>query len=59
MKNKFAWGSFGVLAVAHMINDMYSNFLPQLLPVLTLTKGFSVHAGATLVAAFTISSSLL
>jgi MFS transporter, FSR family, fosmidomycin resistance protein len=59
MKNKFAWGSFGVLAVAHMINDMYSNFLPQLLPVLTLTRGFSVHAGATLVAAFTISSSLL
>ncbi|HZW83265.1 MAG TPA: MFS transporter [Candidatus Deferrimicrobium sp.] len=59
MKKKFAWGSFSVLAVAHMINDMYSNFLPQLLPVLTLTQGFSVHAGATLVAAFTISSSLL
>ena len=53
------WGTISVLSLAHLLNDMCTNFLPQLLPFLIATQGFSVTAGATLVAAFTISSSLL
>lgn len=52
-------GTFGVLSLAHMINDMYSNFLPQLIPFLIAARGYSVSAGAALVAAFTITSSLV
>jgi len=53
------WMTFGVLSVAHMMNDMYANFLPQLIPFLIINNVVSVSTGATLVAAFTITSSLL
>ncbi|MBP7073689.1 MAG: MFS transporter [Clostridia bacterium] len=51
-------GTFGVLSVAHLINDMYGNFIPQLLPFLITGGIVSVTAGATLVGAFTITSSI-
>lgn len=50
---------FGVLSLAHLVNDMYTNFLPQLIPFLIAARGYTVFAGATLVTAFTLSSSLL
>ena len=48
-----------VVSVAHTLNDLYSNFLPQLLPfLLFLMPGFTATQAAILVAAFNISSSL-
>ena len=50
----------GVLSLAHMLNDMYSNFLPQMLPFLiVLNPNFTATRAAILVSAFTISSSLV
>lgn len=50
---------FSALFIAHLINDMYANFLPQLIPFLIAARGYSVSAGAALIAAFTITSSLV
>ena len=51
--------TLGVLSIGHTLNDLYSNFLPQLLPFLiVLMPGFSATQAAVLVAAFNISSSL-
>ncbi|AFM39285.1 arabinose efflux permease family protein [Desulfosporosinus acidiphilus SJ4] len=50
----------GVLSLAHLLNDLYSNYLPQMLPFLVaLTPGFTATRAAILVSAFTISSSLV
>ncbi|WP_027366131.1 MFS transporter [Desulfotruncus alcoholivorax] len=51
--------TLGVLSIAHLINDMYNNFLPQLLPIIVATAGFSVAKASSLVSAFTITSSLV
>jgi FSR family fosmidomycin resistance protein-like MFS transporter len=52
-------GILGVVSIGHMLNDMYSNFLPQLLPfLLVLMPGFTATQAAVLVASFNISSSL-
>jgi len=49
----------GVLSLAHMLNDMYSNYIPQMLPFLVvLMPGFTATKAAILVSAFTITSSL-
>lgn len=54
------YSKIGVLSLAHMLNDMYSNFLPQMLPFLIiLNPNFTATQAAILVAAFTISSSLV
>lgn len=58
-KARFNWRIFGVLSGAHFINDMYANFLPQLLPFLLSSRGFSLTQGANMVALFTISASFL
>ncbi|HZK87542.1 MAG TPA: MFS transporter [Anaerovoracaceae bacterium] len=48
----------GVLSLAHMLNDMYSNYIPQMLPFLVvLMPGFTATKAAILVSAFTITSS--
>lgn len=47
------------LSVAHMINDMYNNFLPQLLPIIVVVAGLSLAQASALVSVFSISSSLL
>jgi MFS transporter, FSR family, fosmidomycin resistance protein len=49
----------GVVATGHLLNDLYGNFLPQLLPfLLVLMPGFTATQAAVLVASFSISSSL-
>lgn len=47
-----------ILFFAHMMNDMYSNFLPQLTAVLILGDKLSVSTGTLVIALFTISSSI-
>jgi len=46
------------LSLAHMLNDWYMNYLQTLLPFLT-AAGLAVSQGAFLVAAFTITSSIV
>ena len=49
----------GILSTGHLLNDLYSNFLPQLLPsLLVLIPGFTATQAALLVASFNIASSL-
>jgi len=49
----------GVLAIAHMLNDMYSNFLPQMFPFLVVLRAdFTATRAAILVSAFSITSSM-
>ncbi len=60
MKDKIQYSKIGILAIAHMLNDMYSNFLPQMLPFLVvLTPGFTVTKAAILISTFTITSSFV
>ncbi len=50
----------GVLSLAHMVNDIYSNFLPQMLPFLVvLSADFTATRAAILISAFTITSSFV
>jgi MFS transporter, FSR family, fosmidomycin resistance protein len=59
-KPKIQFSKIGVLSLAHMLNDMYSNYLPQLLPFLViLMPGFTATRAAILVSSFTISSSFV
>lgn len=59
-KSKIQFSKIGVLSLAHMLNDLYSNYLPQLLPFLiAITPGFTATRAAILVSAFTITSSLV
>ncbi len=52
-------GTLAVVSIGHTLNDLYSNFLPQLLPfLLVLLPGFTATQAAVLVASFNISSSL-
>ena len=53
------WGTVLTLSFAHLMNDMCTNMLPQLIPFLIALHGFSITNGATLVSAFTITSSLM
>lgn len=48
-----------ILSIAHFFNDWYMNFIPTLLPFLIASNGFSVSRGSLLVAAFTITSSVM
>lgn len=58
-KSELKLSSVSIVFLAHLINDMYTNFLPQLVAVLIAFKTLSVGAGSALVAAFTVSSSLV
>lgn len=53
------YSTISVLSLAHMLNDMYSNYLPQMLPFLVAATALSATRAAILVSAFTISSSLI
>lgn len=48
-----------VLFVAHLVNDMYANFLPQFVAIMIAAHSLTVAAGTALVSAFTVSSSLV
>lgn len=57
---KIRYSKIGVLSLAHMFNDLYSNYLPQLVPFLIiLNPNFTVTRAAILVSAFSITSSLV
>lgn len=59
-KQSIQYSKIGVLSLAHMLNDLYSNFLPQMLPFLIiLHPDFTATQAAILVSSFTISSSLV
>jgi len=59
-KSPIQYSKIGVLSLAHMLNDLYSNYLPQMLPFLVvLHPEFTVTRAAILVSAFTITSSLV
>jgi len=59
-KNQIQYSKIGVLSVAHTLNDLYSNYLPQMFPfLLVLSPGFTATRAAILVSAFTITSSLV
>lgn len=52
--------AIGILSLSHLLNDLYSNYLPQMLPFLVvLIPGFTVTRAALLVSAFTVSSSFV
>lgn len=50
------YSTIGVLSIAHLLNDLYSNYWPAFLLVAT---GLSATRAALLVSAFTISSSFI
>lgn len=58
-KPKIQYSKIAIISLAHLINDLYSNYLPQMLPFLVvLYPGFTATSGAIIVSAFTITSSL-
>ena len=59
-KSQIEYSKIGVLSFAHMLNDLYSNYLPQMLPFLiAVHPGFSATRAAILVSSFTVTSSLI
>ena len=58
-KKTINYSTIGILSFAHLLNDMYSNYLPQMLPFLVAATALSTTRAAILVSAFTISSSLI
>ncbi|EHQ90256.1 MFS transporter [Desulfosporosinus youngiae] len=58
-KQPIEYSTIGILSLAHMLNDMYSNYLPQMLPFLVAATSLSATRAAILVSAFTISSSFI
>lgn len=62
MENKFSiqYSKLGLLSISHLVNDFYSNYLPQMLPFLVvLSPGFTATKAAILTSAFTITSSFV
>ena len=52
------FSEIGIISLAHLMNDLYGNYLPQLLPFLVvLHPGFSATQAAVLVSAFVLTSS--
>ncbi|PKM80003.1 MAG: MFS transporter [Firmicutes bacterium HGW-Firmicutes-14] len=58
-KNKVQYGIVLIIAGAHLVNDAYSNFLPQYLPFLISNTGISFAKAGFLVSVFTFSSSIM
>lgn len=55
---KIQYSKIGIISIAHMLNDLYSNYLPQMLPFLVvLYQGFTATRAAIVVSAFSITSS--
>lgn len=58
MQRESRFPALAVLSISHMFNDMYSNFLPQMLPFLVVVMpGFGATQAAVLVSVFTMASS--
>ena len=59
-RSQIQYAKIGVLSLAHMFNDLYSNYLPQLFPFLVvLSPGFTATRATILVSAFTFTSSMV
>ena len=55
---KIQYSKIGIISIAHLLNDLYSNYLPQMLPFLVvLYQGFTATKAAIVVSAFSITSS--
>ncbi|WP_411681803.1 MFS transporter [Clostridium thailandense] len=58
-KSGIQYSKIAVISLAHLLNDLYSNYLPQMLPFLiVLYPGFTATSGAIIVSVFSITSSL-
>lgn len=58
MQRERRFPALAVLSFSHMFNDMYSNFLPQMLPFLIVVMpGFGATQAAVLVSVFTMAAS--
>lgn len=56
--DKIQYSKIGIISLAHLLNDLYSNYLPQMLPFLVvLYQGFTATRAAIVVSAFSITSS--
>lgn len=55
-REKFQWISLVVLASAHMVTDLYINFLPPLMPLLIQKMGLSLTLAGSLVTIRAVAS---
>lgn len=55
--DRINYPTMGVLSVAHSLNDLYSNYIPALLPFLVISLGVNATKAAILVSAFSLTSS--
>ena len=54
------YAGIAVLSTSHMLNDLYGNYLPQMLPFLMVAMpGFTVTKAAILTSVFSITSSII
>jgi len=59
-EKRVRYSSIGILSLSHMLNDLYGNYLPQMLPFLVLLDPeFTATKAAILVSAFSITSSFV
>ena len=59
-QSRIQYSKIGVLSVAHTLNDLYSNYIPQLFPFLVvLSPGFTATRATILVSAFIFTSSMV
>lgn len=55
-KPGISYSSISTLSLAHTLNDMYSNYLPALLPFLVAATGINATRAAALVSVFSFTS---
>ena len=59
-ESKVQYSKLAVLSVSHLFNDLYGNFLPQMLPFLVVVfTGFTATRASILVSTFSITSSMV
>lgn len=56
--NSINYSGISIISLAHILNDMYSNYLPALLPFLAVSLGINATKAAILVSAFSMTSYL-
>lgn len=50
------YSGVGIISLAHVLNDMYSNYLPALIPFLAISLGVTATKAAILVSVFSLTS---
>lgn len=51
--------AIGIISIAHAFNDLYSNYLPALLPFLVIASGINTTQAALLISVFSLTSSFV